>query len=118
MQIDLTALSIIVSILVGLCTIFTFIRTNAKNQAEAVTKQEETNGKIDLLQNEMGHIKTDVSELKDEVHKYNQLKDRMYAVESEVKVQGQQIKVEQHRMDDVEQAVEKNRDKLINMTRR
>ena len=108
MNIDISA---VVSVLVGLATIYTFIHTSAKNQ-------EHTNGKIDVLETKLQNNADDIKELKNEVHKYNQLKDRMAEVESNVKVLDEKQDVANHRISDCETAIEKNRDKLINFTRR
>ena len=101
MQIDL---SILVSIAVGLCTIITFIKTNEKSR-------NETNSKIDVLRNDVKH-------LSDRVEKHNKVVERTYELETKVDVLKEEMKVEQHRTQDLEKGLEKVNDKLINTTRR
>lgn len=98
-QIDIGSL---ITVAVGIITIVTFIYTNAKNQ-------EHTNSRIDVVETKLEHNNSELSELKDEVHKNNQLKDRMYKIEGRADVLEQQIKVEQHRMTDVENALKEKR---------
>lgn len=95
MQIDL---SIIVSIAVGLCTIITFIRTNEKSK-------NETNSKIDVLRNDVKH-------LSDRVEKHNQMVERTYKLEQETAVLKEEMKVEQHRTQDLEEGLEKISDRI------
>ena len=95
MQIDL---SIIVSITVGLCTIITFIRTNEKSK-------NETNSKIDVLRNDVKH-------LSDRVEKHNQMVERTYKLEQETAVLKEEMKVEQHRTQDLEEGLEKISDRI------
>jgi len=95
MQIDL---SIIVSIAVGLCTIITFIRTNEKSK-------NETNSKIDILRNDVKH-------LSDRVEKHNQMVERTYKLEQETAVLKEEMKVEQHRTQDLEEGLEKISDRI------
>lgn len=111
MQIDLEKISILVSIAVGICTIFTVLKSNAKNQAEAAAKQEEINGKIDLVQNDIKHLDA-------KVEKHNKVIERTYELETKVDVLKEEMKVEQHRTQDLEEGLEKVNDKLINTTRR
>ena len=101
MQIDL---SILVSIAVGLCTIITFIKTSEKNR-------NETNNKIDVLRNDVKH-------LSEKVEKHNQMVERTYKLEQETAVLKEEMKVEQHRTQDLEEGLEKANDKITNLGRR
>lgn len=56
-----------------------------------------------------------IGELEKRVDKHNQLVERMYELEGKQEVLEQQIKVEQHRMEDVENRLDKTSDR---MTRR
>ena len=92
MQIDIGA---VVSVIVGLITIYTFIRTNAKNQ-------DEMDSKIKIVQNDIKH-------LSDRVERHNGVVERTYKLEQSVAVMEEEIKVEQHRMSDVENILKEKR---------
>lgn len=93
--------SIVVSIASLAITVFTIVYSNAKNQ-------EHTNSRIDVVQNDIKH-------LSDKVEKHNKVIERVYELEGKADVFEQQIKVEQHRMDDAESDIRKINDR---MTRR
>ena len=95
MQIDL---SILVSIAVGLCTIITFIRTNEKSK-------NEMNGNIEVLRNDVKH-------LSERVEKHNRMVERTYKLEQDCAVLQEEMKVEQHRTQDLEEGLEKVKDRI------
>jgi DNA repair ATPase RecN len=95
----------IVTSLVSLAiTIFTIVYSNAKNS-------EHTNSRIDV-------VETKLENLDNKVEKHNQMVERTYKLEQETAVLKEEMKVEQHRTEDLENAMEKANDKLINITRR
>lgn len=92
---------IVVSIVSMLITIYTIVRTNAKSEEK--------------MQGEIAVIKNDVKHLAEKVDKHNGVIDRTYKLEEANAVLEQQMKVEQHRMDDAEADIKKINDR---MTRR
>ena len=63
-------------------------------------------------------LRNDVKHLSEKVEKHNQMVERTYKLEQETAVLKEEMKVEQHRTNDLEEGLEKANDKLLNMTRR
>lgn len=59
-----------------------------------------------------------LEQLEKKVDKHNNLIERTYKIEQAQAVMNEEIKVEQHRTQDLEEGLEKVNDKLSNMTRR
>ena len=92
MQINWNILISIVSLAI---TVFTIVYSNAKNS-------EHTNGRIDVVQNDIKH-------LAEKVEQHNKVVERTYALEEKTAVLENQMKVEQHRMEDVEEELKRKR---------
>ena len=93
MQFDLNNL---ITILVGVASIVTFIRTSAKTQ-------ERMRAEIALLQNELKHTNESVQTLKEEVQHYNKLKDRVAEIYSTLKSVEQSVNGAHQRVDSLEE---------------
>lgn len=96
--------SIIVSIASLAITVYTIIRTNAKSEEK--------------MQGEIGVIKNDIKHLSDKVEKHNGVIERTYKLEQNFAVLNEEMKVEQHRTEDLENGLDKVNDKITNITRR
>jgi len=59
-----------------------------------------------------------IEQLEKKVDKHNNLIERTYKLEQEQAVLKEEMKVEQHRTQDLEEGLEKANDKITNMTRR
>ena len=86
---------IVVSLLSLAITIYTIVRTNAKSE--------------ERMQGEIALIKNDIKHLSDRVERHNGVIERTYALEKRTAVMEEEIKVEQHRMTDVENALKEKR---------
>lgn len=108
MQIDISVISILITIAVGICTIITFVKTNAKNEANRAAEMA-------TLHNELKHQGEDIKELSERVDKHNKFAERMPVIE-------EKIEVANHRISDLESESQSDireiKNKLINMTRR
>lgn len=69
-----------------------------------------------LASNKLFNYRLD--KLEEKVDKHNNLVERMYEAEGRIDVLDEKQDVANHRISDCETAIEKNRDKLINFTRR
>ena len=86
---------IVVSLLSLAITIYTIVRTNAKSE--------------ERMQGEIALVKNDIKHLSDRVERHNGVIERTYALEQKTAVMEEEIKVEQHRMTDVENALKEKR---------
>lgn len=86
---------IVVSLLSLAITIYTIVRTNAKSE--------------ERMQGEIALVKNDIKHLSDRVERHNGVIERTYKLEQSVAVMEEEIKVEQHRMTDVENALKEKR---------
>ena len=86
---------IVVSIISLVITIYTIIRTNAKSE--------------ERMQGEINLVKNDIKHLSDRVERHNGVIERTYALEQKQAVMEEEIKVEQHRMTDVENILKEKR---------
>lgn len=59
-----------------------------------------------------------IEQLENQVKKHNNLIERMFNLEAKVDVLEEKQDVANHRISDLETATEKNREKIINLTRR
>ena len=95
---------IVVSIVSLAITIFTIVYSNAKNS-------EHTNSRIDVIETKLEHNNNEIAELKAEVHKNNQLKERMFKIEGRADVLEEKQDVANHRIADCEDDIKKINDR-------
>lgn len=103
MQIDISVVSILITIAVGICTIITFVKTNAKNEANRAAEMA-------TLHNELKHQGEDIKELSERVNKHNRFAERLPVVERD-------IEVANHRIADLESENKDINKRITNITR-
>ena len=85
--------AVLVSFITGACAIIGEIIVSAKNTKDLYSKLDKQSELSDeRIKGEIAVIHTEISELRKQVERHNQVIDRTYKLETEVAKQGEQIK--------------------------
>lgn len=100
---------IVISLASLVITVFTIIYSNAKSS-------EHTNSRIDVIEAKLEYNNNEITELKTEVHKNNELKDRMSKAEGRLELQDERYKVTKNRLKDAEDDIKTIQNKMTRST--
>lgn len=95
--------AIIVALITGACAIVAQLIISRQSSKELYSKLDKQSELSDTkIQGEIDIIKNDIRALSNRVEAHNKLVERTYALEGRADVQDEQIKVANHRIDDLE----------------
>ena len=95
--------AIICALITGACAVAGEIVVSAKNTRELYAKLDKQSEIADeRIKGEIAVIHQEISELRKNVEKHNQVVERVYNLETASARQEEQIKVANHRIDDLE----------------
>ena len=98
--------AVIAALITGACAIISqlYIAKRSQNDLYAkLDKQSEVNDTA--LKGEIKVVQTEISELRKSQDKHNQMIERMYTAEKDIATLREQMKVANHRIDDLEHKV-------------
>ena len=91
------------AVITGLCAIAAQLVISFRSGRELVARLEKHSELSDAqLKGEIAVIKTELADLRQEVAKHNGVIERTYALERQTAVHAEQIKVVNHRLEDLE----------------
>lgn len=95
--------SIIVALITGLCAVISQIVISATSTKELYSKLDEQSKLADeRIKGDLAVIRTELNELRKTVEKHNNVIERTFTLEQELKVQDEKIKVANKRISDLE----------------